>query len=267
MGAVHEETPMTRSTTRTRRRTALLTAPLALGLAVPAVGLAGAVAGAEAGSHGTAPAVVARAGTGLIQGVVVDDLGRPVDDVRVEAVNARGTVKAADLTYANQAPDGPQHGYFWVAPGAGTYDLVLSKDGYEEVVLEDVEQLAKRRTSLGQVELPRVPLRSHTEAEAVDASLTTRQAAAVEVEVEVRKVRPVGEVVVSDGRVVATARLQASDKGRVVVRLGTLSRGTHSFSVTYLGSDGDPLVEGSKAKRKVTFAVSKPTKGKRSGRK
>ena len=86
-----------------------------------------------------------------IQGTAVDQRGHLLDDVTVKAKSGN-TVVASALTYANQAADGPQHGYFYLEVTKGTYSLTLSKKGYKTVEY-DAGTISKRGQKISMGEL------------------------------------------------------------------------------------------------------------------
>ncbi|MBF4162630.1 carboxypeptidase-like regulatory domain-containing protein [Nocardioides acrostichi] len=222
-----------------------------------------------------APAHAEKVPPPYISGVVVDDLGRPVDDVLVEA-------KAIDwsdytlrtwgsaFTYANQNLDGPQHGYFHVEikdPDTGKnrlglYDLRISKDGYDTAVVEDVRLKAKTRTKLGDIVLERLKAKTRTTATAVDKSLVKGQQAKLKVAVKGAQ-NPGGDLIVQGIGKKRTVTLKPGMHGKALINFGRLKKtGTYTARVVYTGSEGDPRTKGSQAKP-VTFKVTKPTKRSR----
>ena len=110
-----------------RRTVAVLVAAAAAFLVAPH-----ALPAQAATHHDRAAAPAPATAHPLIQGVVVDQNGKPVDDVSVEAVKPDGTVQASALTYASNRPGGPQHGYFYLEVTKGTYTLALSRSEYED---------------------------------------------------------------------------------------------------------------------------------------
>lgn len=203
---------------------------------------------------GTLTATAASAQAGVrprIQGVVVDQGGRHVDDVQVRALNRHGDPVASALTYASAREDGPQHGYFYLAVGgAGRYDVVLSKPGYRSADLG--EQVVGRRgvVSLGEVVLEKKLAPSTTRVSLDDRTLTTGQRATANVRVRTDETsRPVGEVSLRvDGDEVRSVDLVGSDRGSLDVRLPRLARGEHkvkavwtSTSVYVRGSTSEPV--------------------------
>lgn len=219
--------------------------PLALAAALTLVGLA-------------APAQAAPIRP-LIQGVVVDQGGRYVDDVRVLAVRPDGTVAASALSYASDRPDGPQHGYFFLAVGEpGDYTVTLAKTGYRSADLgESVVGGRRGVVSLGEVELERRPAASTTGLRLADATLTTQQRGTAAVTVTTAgQSRPTGEVAVSvDGRRVDTVDLRSRDRGRVEVDLPRLGAGRHTVKASWVPDS--PYVAASSSPR-ATLTVRKP---------
>ena len=197
----------------------------------------------------SAPVFVAPAN--LIQGVVVDQRGRAVDDVTVEAVKADGTNDAADQTYEASWEGGPGHGYFALSVHRGSYTLVLSKAGYKTVEY-DAGLITKRRKkiSMGEIEIQKIAAPTKTEAALVKGSVTTREAGAVTVTVQ-GDGKVTGGVEVREGRkVVGEATLK---KGTVTVTLDKLPKGTHALTAHYLGT-ADHKASSS---RQLTLTVTK----------
>lgn len=205
--------------------------------------------------HDEVPAVVERAG--LIQGVAVDSAGQGIDDVAVQALDARtGEPVASALTYASDRPTGPQHGYFYLHVDPGTYDVVLVKRGYDAGLLADVTARRKAPTSLGPITLALRDWPTTTAASVVDPVVAPKQRVKLTVDVGSRKTRvDGGRVKVLEGRrVLASQRLKRSDKGSVKVDLGRLPKGTHHLTVLFTGTEG---LKPSRAKKvKVVVARS-----------
>lgn len=176
----------------------------------------------------------------LIQGVVVDQKGKPVDDVQVKAIKADGTVQASALTYASDREDGPQHGYFFVEVTRGTYTLKLSRDGYKTVEY-DAGTITKRRQriSLGELEIALLAAPTTTKASLEKGTVSPKQRGVVDVKVTTRNGQAVGDVEVREGRrVVGSDSLRKSDKGSLAVALDKLPKGDHHLVVYYLGAKG-----------------------------
>lgn len=193
---------------------------------------------ATAATHGGAAVTAPRTGQSLIQGVVTDQAGHYVDDVTVQATKADGTPAASAKTYASDRADGPQHGYFFLEVGRGTYTLTLSRPGYKTASYGPFAITKRRQTiSLGEITIVRVLPETKTVAELVRRSVTTKQNGVVEVTVSAKDARPTGTVEVREGQhVVGEGRLKASDKGEIVIGLDRLPRGTHQLKAYYLGS-------------------------------
>lgn len=234
------------------RRTAALAASLVTGLG--ALLVAPQVLPASAAPH-TAPGVtVARAGSALIQGVVVDQFGTYVDDVEVIATKGDNPPAASALTYASKRKDGPQHGYFFLEVSRGTYTVELARKGFKPLVLDDVVVRKGKRTSLGEIEMQRVLAASRTEAALAQKKITTKQNGVVTVTVSVKDVKPTGDVEIREGRdVVGGGQLKAGNDGRVTITLDRLPKGSHDLKAVYLGSRS---VKGSSSQT-VTLIVTK----------
>lgn len=219
-----------------RRHIATLLASCGVLLAAPH-----ALPAQAAAPHGHRAVVAAAAEVHpLIQGVVVDQDGTPVDDVEVQATKADGTPQASDLTYASKRDDGPQHGYFWLQVTKGTYTLTLSKDGYKTVEY-DAGQVTRRsqKVSMGELVIKRIAVATETDGSLRKSTVTTRQHGLADVTVTSKGGKPVGDVEVREGgRVVGEGTLHKGDGGSISVELDRLSRGKHELKAFFLGSAG-----------------------------
>ncbi|MBZ5739222.1 Ig-like domain repeat protein [Nocardioides mangrovi] len=204
----------------------------------------------------TAAAPHAAASSPLIKGVVVDQSGKAIDDVKVQALDKKGKPVASALTYASQWASGPQHGFFFVEVGAkGTYSLTLSKSGYDTRTISGLE-VTKRRLALGELTLKKTLPSTKTTAELSDKSITTKEKGEIEVKVSTSATkRPTGDIEILEGRrVVGEATLKAGAKGEVSVVLDKLGVGSHHLVASYLGSSS---LKASKS-GSVTLVVKKP---------
>jgi len=204
---------------------------------------------------GTAPRAAAH--PPLVQGVVVDQFGKFVDDVEVDAVGSPGG-KASALTYASKRDDGPQHGYFYLEVGKkGSYTLTLSKDGYESLTIGPVKVPRLRsKVALGEITLTKKPAVTRTSAGLEAGSITPDAHGRVDVSVSTKATtRPVGAVQVREGHaVVGTAALRPADKGSATVVLDRLAAGSHDLKAYFLGSK---TLKAS-ASKSMTLTVKKP---------
>ncbi len=194
----------------------------------------------------------------LVQGVVVDQGGRHVDDVTVVAEDRHGDPVASALTYASDRAGGPQHGYFHLAVGrAGDYTVSVSKPGYKPAEVGTFSVGRRGVVSLGEVVILKRLVPSTTRLSLDGRSLTTTQRATATVRVSTDETRrPTGAVVVRvDGEKVREVDLAAGDRGSVDVRLPRLARGTHSVRATW--APGSPYVRAS-ASGPVDLTVRKP---------
>ncbi|HEY0953056.1 Ig-like domain repeat protein [Nocardioides sp.] len=193
---------------------------------------------ATAATHRGVAVTAPRTGQSLIQGVVTDQTGRYVDDVTVQATKADGTPAASAKTYASDRADGPQHGYFYLEVGRGTYTLTLTRSGYRTATYGPFEITRRRQTiSLGEIGIVKMLPETKTAAALVRRSVTTKQNGVVEVAVSAKGAKPTGTVEVREGqRVVGEGRLKASDKGELVIGLDRLPKGAHQLKAYYLGS-------------------------------
>jgi len=215
-----------------------LAAALALPLVAAGVLVAGSSQTAAAQRHDVAAPSLRVAAGPLIQGVVASTSGRYLDDVDVRAV-ADGERASSDLTYASNRPDGPQHGYFFLTVDPGTYDVVLSKPGYESQTIQDVTVTRRhRKASLGDIHLKPRPAASSTSARLKSARVGTGDRARLDVEVASRTTsRPTGDVTVMIGRQqVGSDTLTSSDGGEVTIGLKQLPAGTYRVTAHYAGS-------------------------------
>lgn len=204
---------------------------------------------------GVAPAQADDANLPLIQGVVVDQFGSAVDNVNVEATRPTGEVAASSLTYASQWPNGPQHGYFFLAVGhKGDFTLTFERPGFAPLEMDDV--LVKRRlqrVSLGELTMTRL-VPTSTTATLTDNSIPVGDRGEVSFKTVSKQVTPVpGEAKVTvDGDKVDTVTLK---KGSGRLTLPRLGAGTHDVQVLFLG-DPDTGVLPSKSKP-VELTVTK----------
>lgn len=202
-----------------------------------------------------APADAAR--EPLIQGVAVNGNGQPVLDVAVSATDEGGQTSASDLSYENAAADGsPQRGYFALHVGSnGTYTVTLKKKGFETERISGVEiRRGGKVASLGEVSL----LRSTTTGARVLHDVRVGEKAKVKVTVEPTGQKPIGKVLVKDGRkTVGWATLKGADKGVVTVTLDKLPKGSYDLRAVYGGFSAF----GSSTSRKVTLTV-KPARNR-----
>lgn len=238
------------------RRTAAVAAGLVTGLA--AFFVAPQALPASAAPHPSPGVTVERAGQALIQGVVVDQFGQYVDDVKVQAIKGDGTPAASALTYASKRQDGPQHGYFFLDVGRGTYTLKLTREGYKTLVLDDIRVAkARQKVSLGDTEIQKELVASRTDATLARKKITTKQSGVVTVTVSAKGAKPAGDVEIREGRdVVGGGQLKAGNGGRVTIILDRLPKGSHELKAVYLGSRS---VKGSSSQT-ITLTV---TKGRR----
>lgn len=205
---------------RTRSLTGLLLLALTLGLV--ATGLA------------TTSASAAR--QKLVQGVVVDGRGQHLDGVTVQAFDDSGAPAASAETYANLAPGGTQHGYFWLDVPRGVYTVKVAEPGYVPVTLRAITiERGHPQASLGEITLLR---RTETSGRLADAGITTDDKGKVKVTVTPGAQKPTGDVQVREGsKVVGSAELVARARGEVTVTLRKLARGSHDLKVVYTGSE------------------------------
>jgi len=207
---------------------------------------------------GFAPAHAEDANLPLIQGVVVDQFGNAVDNVNVEATRPTGDVAASSLTYASQWPNGPQHGYFYLAVvHKGDFVLTFERAGFAPLELDEV--LVKRRlqrVSLGEVTMTRL-VPTTTTATLADDSIPVGDRGQVTFKTVSKQVAPVqGEAKVTvDGDKVDTVTLS---KGAGKLTLPKLGAGTHDVQVLFLG-DSDSGVLPSKSKA-LELTVTKKKK-------
>lgn len=202
---------------------------------------------AGAPSPGDAARVVVPGVARLITGVVTDTAGRPIDDVLVRAVDARGVTRASALTYASAFASGPQHGFFFLEVPPGAYTVRITHLGHLPTRLSDVVVAAGADTRLGAVEMRRRPAVSRTTLAA--ARTTVPVGSPVRLRAEVLVVRraagvpgtpvPRGWVQVTEGRrVLATVRLRpGAGTSRVDVVIRDLRSGRHALVARYAGSE------------------------------
>jgi 5-hydroxyisourate hydrolase-like protein (transthyretin family) len=242
-----------------RRRTAVAALAGVATLVIAPQALPASASGPVPGSAAVEPPQ----GQALIQGVVTDQSGNPVDDVTVQATKADGTPAASALTYASDRADGPQHGYFYLQVTRGTYTLTFTKDGYRGDPLE--AQVTKRgqHVSLGEIEIRKVLAETKTSADLVKATVTTKQNGEVEVSVTSKATgKPTGDVEIREGRhVVGEGQVKSRDKGAVSLELDKLGKGEHDLKAYYLGSS---TLKPSSSK---SFTLTVKKAGKKPGKK
>ena len=175
----------------------------------------------------------------VIQGVVVDQGGRNVDDVQVLAVRPDGTNAASALSYASDREDGPQHGYFYLAVGAaGSFEVVLSKPGYRTESLGEYDVTRRGVVSLGEVELRKKPVPSTTTCTVADRTLGRGERGSVAVRVTTAATsRPTGTVkLYVDRKRVDDTSLRRSRRGAVHFALPKLAPGSHRVKASWGGT-------------------------------
>ena len=174
----------------------------------------------------------------LIQGVVVDQAGKPVDDVMVQATRADGTPQASAQTYASNREDGPQHGYFFVEVTKGSYTLTLSKKGYKTVEY-DAGTISRRgqKISMGELVIKKLAAATDTKASLTKATVNTKQHGETTVTVSSKDAKPLGDVEIREGKhVVGEATLRKSNRGTVTIELDKLPKGAYVLKAYFLGT-------------------------------
>lgn len=219
-------------------------------------------ASATGGHHGYAPAVAAARGA-IVQGLVLDQGGKPVDDVKVVAYDESGAVVASDLTYASDREDGPQHGYYYLETGRGEFKLVFSRAGYSTTKVRDVTRARGERGAIDPVELVKDLVPTKT---VLSGPAKIKKSKAYEVSVNVKPGRPTGKVTLFEqvrnrkGKLVderlAGTRLVGKDAGEAVFDLGRLSVGKHTTKLKAV-YDGDLYNEASTRTDTLTVTVTK----------
>ncbi len=234
---------------------------------VPSLGSSSVAAVPQAGAAETAALLAAPdappAGRAWIEGQVVNQAGRPLDGIVVEAYrpgDLASLARRADvspvaswITYADPDVDGPAHGFFRLyvpRSGSGVYVLKASSlpdatDPYEARVLDDEAVFVGAGRSTGVVE----------DVGEVEMSLARRADSAMRLGAS-RSVSRTGRggrlsVAVAspdvttitgrlrleiDGRARASRSLRPTDRGRAVFAMPRLRPGRHRISVDYLGS-------------------------------
>ncbi|VXC22938.1 Ig-like domain-containing protein [Nocardioides sp. AX2bis] len=261
---------------------------------VPGLGF---VAGVAAGPVAAAPPD-AVAGTGLLatpdappqgrawlEGLVVDQAGRRLDDVVVQAFDVDDLAADADaepvsswLTYADPA-DGPAHGFYrlYVPQGrTASYEVRLSSpegaaDPYRARTLDDAVVVGGGKKQPGEVkELGTAVMTLERKADATVRLKASRdvskpgRTARLAVTVTSPDVDPVtGRLLLGvDGRTRGRQPLTRQDDGRAAFTLPALKPGKHTLTVRYAGSD---LVRATSGRTAVKVDQP-PRKGKGTGR-
>lgn len=276
--------------TRRRSPSALLaagalTAALVPGLGVglgPAAGPVAAAAPASAAALLAAPDSPPQ-GRAWLEGLVVDQAGRPLDNVVVQAFDARDDDPDADpvatwITYADPA-DGPAHGFYrlYVPQGEdAAFDVRFSSpegsfDPYRSRDLGAPHEVGGHSEQRGIVqELGTTVMTLERQAEARVGLSPSRdvtrpgRSARLGVTVTSPDVDPVtGKVVLAvDGRTRGQQVLTRRADGRAAFTLPALKPGKHTLVVRYAGS---ALVEAATG-RTVVKVDQPPKKGKGGGR-
>jgi hypothetical protein len=229
---------------------------------MPVVGLAAAalvVSGAPSGSaHPTSAKLTMPNCHNTIHGVVVDQGGKKVDDVNVEAFNAKGgDPQASALTYANPDND-VKHGYFDLCVGRGTYTVKLSKDGYKTRNGIDAGYLVwygVHNSYLGELKLKKNMEDSTAKVTLSKDSIKVGDDAKGTVKITTGGAVPTGKwQILVDGDKEDSGKLKESDNGKFSFSVSGLSRGTHKIQASY---DGDVYVNGSDSKKVAIDVVKK----------
>ena len=232
---------------------------------MPVVGLATAalvVSGAPSGlAHSTTSAKLTMPNChNTIHGVVVDQGGKKVDDVNVEAFNAKddGPVASA-LSYAS--PDNEvKHGYFDLCVGRGTYTVKLSKAGYKTRNGIDAGYLVwygVHNRYLGELKLKKNMEDSTAKLTLSKDTIKVGDTAKGTVKITTDGAIPTGKwQILVDGDKEDSGKLKDDDNGKFSFSVDGLSKGTHKVQASY---DGDVYVNGSDSK-KVSLDVVKKKK-------
>jgi hypothetical protein len=276
--------------TRRRSPSALLAAGALTAALVPGLGVGlglgvGPVAAAPSGAAGTSLLATPDSppeGRAWLEGLVVDQAGRPLDNVVVQAFDALDDDPGADpvatwITYADPA-DGPAHGFYRLYVPQGD-DVVLdirfsspegTLDPYRARTLDGAHLVgggAKKRGIVQELGTTVMTLERQAEARVrlSPSRDVTRpgRSARLGVTVTSPDVDPVtGKVVLSvDGRTRGQQVLTRKTDGRAAFTLPALKPGKHTLVVRYAGST---LVEAATG-RTVVKVDQPPKKGKGGG--
>lgn len=231
---------------------------------MPVVGLATAalvVSGAPSGSAQSTSASLDMPNChNTIHGVVVDQGGKKVDDVNVEAYNGQGALSASSLSYAS--PDNEtKHGYFDLCVGRGTYTLKLSKDGYKTKRGVDAGYLVWYGTTnryLGNVKVNKIMEDSTAKVTLSKDTIRVGDNAKGTVKITTTGgAVPTGKwQILVDGDKEDSGKLTSDDSGKFSFSVSGLSKGSHTIKASY---DGDDYVNGTDSK-KVGIDVLKKKK-------
>lgn len=132
---------------------------VATGAAVLTAALGAPALSSAAPAHHGRAVTAERLGNAHFQGVVVDQTGRPVDDVDVTALDSGDVTVASALTYARTDGEGDEeHGYFDLQVRRGTYTIELSKNGYRDAVVEEATVGRNETVVLDEITLVRKPV-------------------------------------------------------------------------------------------------------------
>ena len=272
--------------TRRRSPLALLAAAALTAALVPALGPgAGPVAAAPPDGSAARPFVAPAAppqGRAWLEGLVVDQAGRPLDNVVVQAFDAfdddpDAAPVATWITYADPA-DGPAHGFYrlYVPQGSdAVYDIRFSsaegtRDPYRTRSLDGAHLVGGGKRRGGVVhELGTTVMTLERKADATVSLTPSRdvtrhdRAGRLSVSVSSPDVDPVtGKLLLTvDGRTKGQQVLTPRSDGRAVFALPELKAGRHTLAVRYAGSALVRATEG----RSVVKVDEPPKKGKGGG--
>ena len=209
-----------------------LAAALAATVAGGALAAGSAVASSQQATSAVPTPLPPKIGGALIQGLVADQTGKPVDGVKVQAFDEDGEVISSYWTYASDRDEGPQHGYYYLWVKAGSYEVVFEKDGYVPTSI-GVDRAPREKEAVEEVELLKVMPTTTT----ASAPAKVRVGDKVALQVAVRTqdaAKPVGKVTVSlKNRKVDAEQLRAADGGKLTFRLPALPRGEHQLVVRF----------------------------------
>ena len=201
-------------------------------------------ADAAPSSHVVAAAPSAAVKVPLVKGVVVDQLGSYVDDVKVQALDKKGKPVASALTYAPDYQDG--HGWFRLYDlKPGKYKLRYSslkktKDPFSTVWSDTITVKKKQvfTVSTETLTLAR-KVAANLALEFVDSSVKPTKQALLKISLTSKEVRPIaGDLYVKiDKQPVWTTPIKDENDGHVTVKLPKQKIGDHTVTVYFGGND------------------------------
>lgn len=175
-------------------------------------------------------------GRAWIQGVVKDQFGDPLGNVRVQATS--NDDEGSAITYEKPGIAGSTGFYRIYDLLPGTYTLVFSGKDPKITSTTATVKVGKREIGKVSVTVTRVLGATDLSASLQRKSVTTKQSGVVEATLTTSATKkPTGRVEVREGRdVVGKGSFSARDGGELTITLDRLPRGSHALRAYFLGS-------------------------------